>query len=95
MSGLLSASPVGVQDAHEYNRAIQVCNTDFYWTLVTSSYCVSYRRLAIKYNTAATTMLFVGRVCVPIDPAKVDDFDPSAVPTIRYTNCGVFSEIIT
>jgi len=39
---------VGVQEAHEYNRAIQVCNTDFYWTLVTSSYCVSYRRLAIK-----------------------------------------------
>ena len=48
MSGLLSASPVDVQEAHEYNRAIQVCNTDFYWTLVTSSYCVSYRRLAIK-----------------------------------------------
>ena len=51
MSGLLSASPVmGVQEAHEYNRAIQVCNTDFYWTLVTSSYCVSYRRLAIQFN---------------------------------------------
>ena len=48
MSGLLSASPVGVQEVREYNRAIQVCNTDFYWTLVTSSYCVSYRRLAIK-----------------------------------------------
>ena len=47
MSGLLSVLPVGVQEAHEYNRAIQVCNTDFYWTLVTSSYCVSYRRLAI------------------------------------------------
>jgi len=39
---------VDVQEAHEYNRAIQVSNTDFYWTLVTSSYCVSYRRLAIK-----------------------------------------------
>ena len=48
MIGLLSASPVDVQEAHEYNCAIQVCNTDFYWTLVTSSYCVSYRRLAIK-----------------------------------------------
>lgn len=23
-----------------------------------------------------------GRVCVPIDPAKIDDFDPEAVPTI-------------
>ena len=48
MSRLLSASPVGVQEVREYNRAIQVCNTDFYWTLVMSSYCVSYRRLAIK-----------------------------------------------
>lgn len=24
-----------------------------------------------------------GRVCVPFDPAKVDDFDPGAVPTLR------------
>jgi DNA primase small subunit len=23
-----------------------------------------------------------GRVCVPIDPAKIDDFDPEAVPTV-------------
>jgi DNA primase small subunit len=22
------------------------------------------------------------RVCVPIDPAKIDDFDPSSVPTV-------------
>lgn len=26
----------------------------------------------------------VGRVCVPIDPKKIDEFDPMAVPTIRY-----------
>jgi len=29
-------------------RAIQQCSTDLYRTAVTSSYCVSYRRLAIK-----------------------------------------------
>lgn len=23
-----------------------------------------------------------GRVCVPIDPAKIDDFDPEVVPTV-------------
>jgi len=56
MSGLLLASPVDVQEAHEYNRAIQVCNMDFYWTLVTSSYCVSYRRLAI--NSIVALMYF-------------------------------------
>ena len=26
---------------------------------------------------------FLGRVCVPFDPKKVDDFDPMAVPMIR------------
>ena len=63
MSGLLSASPVGVQEAHEYNRAIQVCNTDFYWTLVASSYCASYRRLAIncKLQYMANEMFIILR----------------------------------
>jgi len=28
--------------------------------------------------------MLAGRVCVPFDPAKVDSFEPSAVPTIRY-----------
>ena len=60
MSGLLSASPVDVQEAHEYNRVIQVCNTDFYWTLVTSSYCVSYRRLAIKATNDRKRCKFLG-----------------------------------
>ena len=27
--------------------------------------------------------IFLGRVCVPFDPKKVDDFDPMAVPMIR------------
>jgi len=39
---------VRTYEAHEYKRAIQLCNTDFYWTLVTSSYCVLHRRLAIN-----------------------------------------------
>lgn len=26
---------------------------------------------------------FAGRICVPIDPEKVDEFDPLSVPTIR------------
>ena len=47
MSGLFSASLVNVQEAHGYMRAIQQCSTDLYRTAVTSSYCVSYRRLAI------------------------------------------------
>lgn len=25
---------------------------------------------------------FPGRVCVPVDPAHVDDFDPESVPTV-------------
>jgi len=49
MSGLFSASPVNVQEAHGYMRAIQQCSTDLYRTAVTSSYCVSYRRLAINW----------------------------------------------
>ena len=61
MSGLLSVSPVDVQEAHEYNRAIQVCNTDFYWTLVTSSYCVSYRRLAINCVVTLSVALAVDK----------------------------------
>jgi DNA primase small subunit len=24
-----------------------------------------------------------GRVCVPVDPAKIEKFDPEAVPTVR------------
>jgi len=39
---------VNVQEVHGYMRAIQQCSTDLYRTTVTSSYCVSYRRLAIK-----------------------------------------------
>lgn len=31
--------------------------------------------------------MLVGRVCVPFDAAKVDDFEPAAVPTIRYAGC--------
>ena len=27
---------------------------------------------------------FTGRICVPVDPEKVDEFDPLSVPTIRY-----------
>ena len=50
MSGLFSASPVNVQEAHGYMRAIQQCSTDLYRTAMTSSYCVSYRRLAIKWK---------------------------------------------
>ena len=53
MSGLFSASPVNVQEAHGYMRAIQQCSTDLYRTAVTSSYCVSYRRLAIKDCTSS------------------------------------------
>jgi len=49
-SGLLSASPVNVQEAHEYKRAIQLCSTDFYCTVVTSSRCVLHRRLAINMS---------------------------------------------
>ncbi len=26
---------------------------------------------------------FSGRVCIPIDPSKADQFDPSDVPTLR------------
>jgi len=59
MSGLFSASPVNVQEAHGYMRAIQQCSTDLYRTAVTSSYCVSYRRLAI--NTRITAWLAKGR----------------------------------
>ena len=39
---------ISVQEAHGYMRAIQQCSTDLYRTAVTSSYCVSYGRLAIK-----------------------------------------------
>jgi len=46
-SGLFSASPVIVQEAHEYMRAIQPCNTNLYCIVVTSSHCVLHRRLAI------------------------------------------------
>ena len=31
--------------------------------------------------------MLAGRVCVPFDAAKVADFEPSAVPTIRYAGC--------
>jgi DNA primase small subunit len=24
-----------------------------------------------------------GRVCVPVDPARIDEFDPESVPTVR------------
>lgn len=27
-------------------------------------------------------ILFLGRVCIPIDPSNCDDFDPTAVPTL-------------
>lgn len=27
-------------------------------------------------------LLFTGRVCVPVDPAHVDEFDPEAVPSV-------------
>ena len=54
MSGLFSALPVNVQEARGYMRAIQQCSTDLYRTAVTSSYCVSYRRLAIKQFSITT-----------------------------------------
>ena len=58
MSGLFSASPVNVQEAHEYMRAIQQCSTDLYRTAVTSSYCVSYRRLAINCHIIIVILLY-------------------------------------
>lgn len=27
-------------------------------------------------------LITVGRVCVPVDPSAVDDFDPDTVPTV-------------
>jgi len=40
-------------------RAIQECSTDLYRTAVTSSYCVSYRRLAIKLETASNRETYI------------------------------------
>ena len=36
-----------------------------------------------------TALSPAGRVCVPIDLEKLEDFDPFAVPTIRYGNFNV------
>ena len=36
-----------------------------------------------------TALSSAGRVCVPIDLEKLEDFDPFTVPTIRYDNCSV------
>ena len=58
MSGLFSASPVNVQEAHGYMRAIQQCSTDLYRSAVTSSYCVSYRRLAINLKQPLVSPIF-------------------------------------
>ena len=62
MSGLFSALPVNVQEAHGYMRAIQQCSTDLYRTAVTSSYCVSYRRLAIYIFMAIQNGLGRGQI---------------------------------
>jgi len=51
---------VNVQEAHGYMRAIQQCSTDLYRTAVTSSYCVSYCRLAINTLTYLLTYLLKG-----------------------------------
>jgi hypothetical protein len=46
-------------------------------------------RYANKYlNT------FIGRVCVPIDPANVESFDPETVPTVSdlINDIGAYDE---
>jgi len=53
---------VNVQEAHGYMRAIQQCSTDLYRTAVTSSYCVSYRRLAIKRNIRRKLRFFIAHL---------------------------------
>ena len=89
MSGLLSASPVDVQEAHEYNRAIQVCNTDFYWTLVTSSYCVSYRRLAIKYKTTSDLLYHA------VQKVASDELEISVIMRCLESVLFVYSSLFT
>jgi len=44
-------------------RAIQQCSTDLYRTAVTSSYCVSYRRLAINVYMTFTIEFRIGSEC--------------------------------
>ena len=40
--------------------------------------CSQQSRYILTYS-----LLFIGRVCVPIDPSIADDFDPFTVPTLR------------
>ena len=68
----------------------------------TSHICVPFTGCVYVSFLVPVCMPFAGRVCVPIDPVKVDSFEPSAVPTIRYVANQIqyryffiFSEIIT
>ena len=54
-------------------------------------------KVALNANTAnqqpttdCGSILFPGRVCVPIDPDNIDSFNPFEVPTIRCVQSQAF-----
>jgi DNA primase small subunit len=51
--------------------------------LLKAPFCVhpSTGRCSLS-NDISVTYIYEGRVCVPVDPARVHEFDPEGVPTV-------------
>ena len=82
-------APTNGQQVNKKRGRVNYAELDAWRVELVFTHC--YPRLDANVSKAQNHLLKspfcihpkTGRVCVPIDPAKADEFDPFSVPTVR------------